>query len=80
MVLLSIFVVNKVLYFTDLKLKTVFEVNLDYIYIHIYTLSLGLSTLVKELATATRVMQRSSYKLITLVSDKAKCKQTKATT
>ena len=40
----------------------------------------GLSTLVKELTAATHVMQSSSYELSTLVSGKAKSKQTKATT
>ena len=47
----------------------------------IYTLpSKGLSKLVKELTAATCVMQSSLYELSTLVSGKAKCKQTKATT
>ena len=40
----------------------------------------GVSTLVKELTAATRVMQSSSYELSALVSGKAKCKQVKATT
>ena len=33
----------------------------------------------KELMAATRIMQSFSYELSTLVSDKAKCKQSKAT-
>ena len=36
--------------------------------------------LVKELTAATLVMQSSSNELITLVSDKEKCKQAKADT
>ena len=39
-----------------------------------------LSTLAKELTTATHVVQSSSYELSTPVSSKAKCKQAKATT
>ena len=47
----------------------------------IYTLpSRGLSTLAKELTAATHVMQNSSNELSNLVSDCAKCKQTKANT
>ena len=37
-----------------------------------------LNTLAKELTGATRAMQSFSYELSTLVSVKAKCKQTKA--
>ena len=49
-----------------------------YIYIYIYTLlSWGMSTLAKGLTAATRVMLSSSNELSTLVSVKAKCKQTK---
>ena len=39
-----------------------------------------LSTLVKELMAVTHIMQSSSNKLSTLVSDSTKCKQTKANT
>ena len=42
--------------------------------------SQGLSSLGKELTAATCIMQSSSNELSTLVSSKAKCKQTKATT
>ena len=34
----------------------------------------------KELTSATHVMQSSSYELSSLVSSKVKCKKTKATT
>ena len=40
----------------------------------------GLSSLVKELMAATRVIQSSSNESSSLVSGKAKYKQTKATT
>ena len=47
----------------------------------IYTLPTGvLSTLAKELTVVIRLMQSSSKELSTLVSGKAKCKQTSATT
>ena len=46
---------------------------------NIYAPPEGLSTLVKELTAATRVMQSSLYEFSTLVSGKAKCKQKKAT-
>ena len=41
-------------------------------------LSVGLSTIVKELTAATRIMQSSSNELSTLVSESTKYKQTKA--
>ena len=45
----------------------------------IYTLPLwGLSSLAKELTTTTSIMQSSSNKVSTPVSNSAKCKQTKA--
>ena len=48
---------------------------------HIHTLTpVRLSTLAKELTTATCVMRSSSYELSALVSGRAICKQTKATT
>ena len=40
----------------------------------------GLSTMAKGLMPATRIIQSCSNELSTLVSSKAKCKQTKATT
>ena len=43
-----------------------------YIYIYIYALPWELSTLVKELTAATRIMQSSSNELSPLVSGKAK--------
>ena len=41
-------------------------------------LSGGLSILAKELTAGTSVMEKSSNKLSTLISDNAKCKQTKS--
>ena len=46
----------------------------------IYMLLRGLSTLAEELAAAIRLMQSFSNELSTLVSHSAKCKQTKANT
>ena len=46
----------------------------------IYAPPRGLSTLAKELTAANRVMQSFSNELRTLMSDKSKSKQTKATT
>ena len=55
----------------------------DYIYVddNIYVpRPRELDTVVKELTAATRIMQTASDELSTLVTGKAKCKQTKATT
>ena len=48
--------------------------------VYIHSPHQRLSTLTKELIAATCVMQSSSYRLSTLVSSKAKCKQLKAST
>ena len=53
------------------------SLSVDY---NIYAAPQGFSTLSKEITTATRIMQSSSNELSTVVSGKAKCKQTKATT
>ena len=48
-------------------------------YLHKHAPPRGLSTLVKELSAATRIMQSSSKELSTLVADRVlKCKQTDA--
>ena len=54
--------------------------TLLYIYIYIYAPLPGLSPLAKELTAATLVMQSSFNELSSLLSDSAKCKQTKADT